>query len=111
MTSGIYPLNRGRWADLETDKVRAYLANLRIVKSAFGPPRTAGAPIRRYGASSTGCHGRGLYRGVASSSVAAYGPRATFDAGTCGPSLRVPAVPGGTPMAATTQLSSQSRIT
>ena len=33
MTSGIYPLIRGRWAGLETDNVRAYLANLRIVAS------------------------------------------------------------------------------
>ena len=39
MTSGIYPLNRGRWADRETDKVRAYLANLRIVSLRATPHR------------------------------------------------------------------------
>jgi hypothetical protein len=44
MTSGIYPLNRGRQADLEINNVRAYLANLRIV--SLRPAHTAGAPIR-----------------------------------------------------------------
>ena len=39
MASGIYPINRGRWADLETDKVRAYLANLRIVRLRATPHR------------------------------------------------------------------------
>ena len=47
MASEIYPLNRGRWADLETDKVRAYLANLRIV-SLRGTPHRRRAN-RRYG--------------------------------------------------------------
>ena len=37
MTSGIYPLNGGRWADLETDKVRAYSANLCIVSLRATP--------------------------------------------------------------------------
>ena len=40
MASGIYPLNRGRWADLETDKVRAYLAYLRIVTLRVTPHRS-----------------------------------------------------------------------